>query len=183
MRYFDYQNPDPFTNPAFIVPIGSLDKSLIKNLAKVLDERFKIKFFVKEPLEIPKDAFNPRRGQFDPNKIFKILKRYEGKKMLGIIDKDLYARGLNFIFGQAESPGGCALISIKRLRQEFYGLPRDDNIFFKRIIKESIHELGHTFGLKHCSNRDCVMYFSNSIIDTDKKSSFFCKICREKLGL
>ena len=183
MRYFVHQNSDSFTNPATIVPIGSLNRALIKNLAKVLDERFKIKFFIKKPLEIPKDAFNPHRGQFNPTKIFNILKIYEGNKILGIIDQDLYAQGLNFIFGQAESPGRCALISVTRLKQEFYGLPKDNSVFFKRIIKEAIHELGHTYELKHCSNKNCVMYFSNSIIDTDKKSSFFCKICREKLGL
>jgi len=57
MRYFVHQNSDSFTNPAIIVPIGSLNKALIKNLSKVLNERFKIKFFIKKPLEIPKDAF------------------------------------------------------------------------------------------------------------------------------
>jgi len=184
MKYFGYQTTDSFTShSAFIVPIGPLDKSLLKNLANVLDERFKIRFFIQDPLEIPKDAFNPRRGQFDPAKIFKRLKSYKGKKVLGIIDEDLYVRGLNFIFGQAEPLGRCALISITRLRQEFYGLPKDEMISFNRIIKEAIHELGHTYGIKHCSNKDCVMFFSNSIIDTDKKSSFFCNMCREKLGL
>ena len=175
--------PDSFKNSAFIIPFGQLDETLLKNLAKVLDERFKISFFIKDPLEIPKDAFNPRRGQFDSNKIFNKLKKYEGKRVLGIIDKDLYVQGLNFVFGQAELPGRCALISITRLRQEFYGLPKDEMISFNRMTKEAIHELGHTYGLKHCSNKDCVMYFSNSIIDTDKKSSFFCKNCQEKLVL
>lgn len=184
MNYFGYQTPDSFTTySAFIVPIGSLDKSLLRNLAKVLDERFKIRFIIKDYLEIPKDAFNPKRGQFDSNKIFNKLKKYEGKRVIGIIDKDLYVQGLNFVFGQAELLGRCALISITRLRQEFYGLPKDDIIFFKRVIKEAIHELGHTYGLKHCSNENCVMFFSNSIIDTDKKSSFFCKNCQEKLVL
>jgi len=181
MRYFVHQNPDSFKNPAIIVPIGSLDKALIKNLAKVLEERFKIRFFIKDPLEVPKEAFNPQRGQFNPTIIFNILKIYEGNKILGIIDQDLYTQGLNFIFGQAESPGRCALISLTRLRQEFYGLSKDEMIFFNRIMKEAIHELGHTYGLKHCLNKNCVMFFSNSIIDTDKKSSSFCKMCQEKL--
>lgn len=182
MKYFNYQIPDSVTgHSAFIVPIGLVDKPILKNLAKVLYERFKIKFCVKEPLELPKDAFNPERGQYDTDKIFKILKRCEGKKVLGVIDKDLYAQGLNFIFGQAELPGRCALVSLTRLRQEFYGLPRDEMIFFDRIIKEVVHELGHTYGIKHCLNKNCVMFFSNSIIDTDKKSSFFCKMCQEKL--
>ena len=184
MKYYAYQTIDSFNaDSALIVPIGSLDKSLLKNLAKALEERFKIRFFIRGPLEIPKEAFNPKRSQFEPTNIFNILKRYKEKKVLGVIDKDLYTQGLNFIFGQAELPGSCALISITRLRQEFYGLPKDEKIFFKRAIKEAIHELGHTYGIKHCSNKDCVMFFSNSIIDTDKKSLFFCKVCQEKLKI
>jgi len=178
-----FPHPNLFIDPDFIVPIGKVDETIIKNLAKILYERFKIRFYIKKPIEIPINAFNPKRGQFDSNKIFNKLKKYEGKRVLGIIDKDLYVQGLNFVFGQAELPGRCTLISITRLRQEFYGLPKDERIFFNRIIKEAIHELGHTYGLKHCSNKDCVMFFSNSIIDTDKKSSFFCKMCQKKLVL
>lgn len=104
------------------------------------------------------------------------------KRVLGIIDKDLYVSELNFVFGQAESPGSHALISITRLRQEFYGLAKDDKIFFDRVIKEAVHELGHTYGLSHCSNPKCVMFFSNSLPDTDRKSSLFCERCLKKLA-
>ncbi|MBM4401501.1 MAG: hypothetical protein FJ045_06085, partial [Crenarchaeota archaeon] len=93
----------------------------------------------------------------------------------------LYASGLNFIFGQADTITGVALISLYRLRQEFYGLPSNEALFVDRATKETIHELGHTFGLGHCQNSRCVMHFSNSLADTDWKGVAFCSQCRPKL--
>ena len=37
-----------------------------------------------------------------------------------------------------------------------------------------------TFGLTHCEAKSCVMYFSHSISDTDKKILKLCKNCIEK---
>ena len=102
-------------------------------------------------------------------------------QMLGIADVDLYVPGLNFVFGQAEPPGKAALISLRGLRQEFYGLPPDKELFAKRAIKEAVHELGHTYSLGHCRDARCVMYFSNSLWDTDRKLALLCDDCRNKL--
>lgn len=166
---------------AFIVPIGKVDRALLENMADFLKERLKEAFDIKQSMEVPRDALNLRRNQYSSSYILNKLIKYKGKKVLGIVDKDLYTEGLNFVFGQAESPRRCALISITRLRQEFYGLPKDDRLFFDRVTKEAVHELGHTYGIGHCSNKNCVMFFSNSIIDTDNRSTSFCKLCLERI--
>jgi len=51
-----------------------------------------------------------------------------------------------------------------------------------RAVKEAVHELGHTFGLDHCSDPRCVMHFSNMLADTDRKGREFCPSCRARLA-
>jgi archaemetzincin len=101
------------------------------------------------------------------------------EKILGIVDRDLYVPELNFVFGEASQR--VAVISLTRLRQEFYNLPQDQHLFHKRALTEAVHELGHTYGLGHCGNPRCVMFFSNSLIDTDRKGSEFCPKCKRNL--
>jgi len=104
-------------------------------------------------------------------------------KILVICDIDAYSGDLNFVFGEAYKGGRIAAIYLPRLRQEFYGLESNKLVFHERIIKEAIHELGHTFGLFHCNNKLCVMHFSNSLYDTDIKEKRFCLDCKNKLRL
>lgn len=176
-----HQSPNSIVNSGIIVPIGEIDKVFLENLSSVLSKRFDISFKIENPLEIPEDAFDSKRGQYDSSQVLGKLRRYKGAKVLGIIDKDLYAPGLNFVFGQADLSDNYAIISITRLKQEFYGLPKNDKIFFDRAVKEAVHEIGHTYGLSHCSNPKCVMFFSNSLLDTDRKDSTFCERCLERL--
>ena len=101
------------------------------------------------------------------------------QKILGIVDHDLFVPELNFVFGEAGSK--AAVISLTRLRQTFYRLPEDQNLFDRRTLTEAVHELGHTYGLGHCENPRCVMFFSNSLSDTDRKGPEFCPRCTKNL--
>jgi len=94
---------------------------------------------------------------------------------------DLFAPGLNFVFGQAAVGGRICVVSLARLRPSFYGEEDDEDLLRLRAIKESVHELGHTFGLEHCPHRECVMHFSNCLEDTDIKGVFPCPSCRRVL--
>ena len=98
-------------------------------------------------------------------------------KVLGVVDVDVFVSELNYVFGEAFLPGRVALISLFRLRPEVYDEPANEDRFLRRAVKEAVHELGHTFGLNHCPNPKCIMHFSNSIADTDKKQTLFCSQC------
>ncbi|RLG67791.1 MAG: archemetzincin, partial [Methanobacteriota archaeon] len=74
-------------------------------------------------------------------------------------------------------------VATQRLDPIFYGEPPNPQLFRERTSKEVIHELGHTYGLGHCSRQSCVMHFSNTLLDTDRKSHHLCPSCRKLLGL
>jgi len=86
------------------------------------------------------------------------------------------------VFGEAQLDNQAALTSVHRLRQEFYGLPEDERLFFERCEKESLHELGHAFGLVHCREWECVMHSSNSIEQVDLKGGRCCDRCSALLS-
>lgn len=136
-----------------------------------------------ENIKTPESAFNEKRNQFRSETFIKILSKVKKRNeiALGIVDKDLYVDELNFVFGLADTFKGSAIVAVKRLRNEFYGKRKDENLFLMRVLKECVHEIGHLLGLPHCTNPKCIMYFSNSILDTDKKGPDFCSKCRKKL--
>ncbi len=170
-----------------VLPINGLRKIFQEKLSKRLEKTYQNivkKVRLGKKIKIPKNSYNPDRKQYNAKAFLDHLDsktKNDENKILGITEKDLYARGLNFVFGQAQAPGKYAIISTHRLKPEFYNKEKNRNLLEERIVKESIHELGHVFGLNHCEDSKCVMSFSNSINHVDRKNPDFCKKCRKKL--
>jgi len=173
-----------------ILRIGQVDPYPVGRIQENLSPTFpKTKcLLIDEILPIPDEAFERTRQQYLSNIILNKIRSLAEKKdlldhALGITNADIYIPKLNFVFGEAECPGKAALISLYRLSEEFYGKAPDIELLVERGTKEAVHELGHSLGLRHCSNPFCVMYFSNSIFETDRKQSLFCNKCRLKLEI
>jgi archaemetzincin len=127
-------------------------------------------------------AYNEDRGQYDSKLILKRLPNGcppDAIRLMGITHVDIYVPILKYVFGVAEIEGRCSLMSLYRLRPEFYDQPRDLNLLLERADKTAIHELAHTLGLTHCRDRHCVMFSSTHIENTDFKRLDFCPTCRE----
>jgi archaemetzincin len=166
-----------------LLPIGTVDEDILKKIQTELEEIYPesdCSIFEKS-MPIPADAYNRKRQQYYSTRILaeinKYVRRIKADRILGVTEVDLYVHQLNFVFGEATCPGKTALISLFRLRPEFYGQPANPELFVNRTVKEAVHEIGHTLGLKHCQNPRCVMFFSNSILDTDRKGKNFCEKC------
>lgn len=168
----------------YLIPFGNAGQKTIEALQHPLEKTFGIKVAVGSRAPVPPEAYDRARKQYLSTAFLNALRRNYPKdacKALGVVDVDLYVPRLNFVFGEAEKPGMVAVISLTRLRPEHYGDKEDNRLFAARTTKEAVHELGHTFGLGHCMNRECVMFFSNSLMDTDRKSAGFCKSCERVL--
>lgn len=162
-----------------LVPVGPLDDAVLRNLAPELKARFHVDIQRGEPLPIERDWLDTTRDQYRAGPILDAIvdRRRPGFRSLGIIDADIFAPNLDFIFGQAIVGGCCAIIGLARLREEFYHREADAELFARRTLIEAVHELGHTSGLDHCPDRHCVMFFSRTIQDSDRKGPDFCRIC------
>lgn len=121
-------------------------------------------------------SYNAQRRQYNAEILLDRVRLAPGPCTLGVTSRDLYVEGLNFVFGLADSPGKAAVISLHRL-----SAGTDETAFRSRAVKEAVHELGHTRGLGHCADPRCVMAFSNSLADTDRKGKEFCSRCAHKL--
>ncbi len=124
-------------------------------------------------------AFDPGRGQYYSTEILRRLQPLaeNGVRVLGVTELDLFVPVLTFVFGEAQLEGRCALVSFHRLREEFYGMPPRGDLLAERLLKESVHELGHTFGLRHCIDWQCVMASSHAVEFLDVKEAEFCRRC------
>jgi archaemetzincin len=165
-----------------IIPSGEIDRDVLTFLGEALSVTFTKKTYICPPLPKPAFAFDSRRRQYLSTAILRTVSAQHEyrhfKRVLVVVDVDLYVPRLNFVFGIAS--GESALISLTRLAPEWYGYPADRVLFQRRVLTEAVHELGHTFGLPHCTNPLCVMFFSNCLEDTDRKGPEFCARCARK---
>ncbi len=136
------------------------------------------------PAGEPHAAYDPGRGQFAAVRILRdtAARRPPGaSRLLAVTEKDLIPM-LSFVYGRAQLGGEAAVVSLARLRQEFYGLPASEPVLLARLRKEVLHEMGHTFRLVHCPDRSCVMALAVNIRQLDGKRDEFCESCLILLG-
>ena len=158
-----------------LLPLGAVVEVESNDLAQALSTRgMDVRITKQRP--IPQDAVNARRRQCWAEISLEVARGEPGDRVLAVTDGDLYADNLNFVFGLADSPGRCAVISLFRL-----GMGANEKTCRQRAVKEAAHEIGHTFGLSHCANSRCVMYFSNTLEDTDRTGDDWCESRAAKL--
>lgn len=128
--------------------------------------------------------YHPARRQYNADQLLEAMSlRVPGGylKYISLFRGDLYIPILTYIFGQAQLNGKHGIVSLYRLRNELYGLQENNDLMLRRFSKVVVHELGHTFGLIHCTHIACIMQSSTYVEDLDQKDLKFCRSCRENL--
>lgn len=164
---------------------SSIDGGMFDHTAKALEREFGVTVQKRSYAFRLPSAFDKPRGQYLSSGLLRSMlgdaSLADSQKMLGIVDVDLYAPVLTFVFGEAQLGGTSGILSTFRLHNDFYGLPEDLELLRTRVVKEAVHETGHLFGLVHCHSFECVMRSSTYVEEIDLKTPSLCTSCRAKL--
>jgi len=167
-----------------LLPIGNFDGQLLRELGAALGGLFRVSFRIQpRPLD-PEFAFHPERQQYHSSQVLAAMQpllTQDCWRMLAVTAVDLYIPILTFVFGEAQIGGPCAVVSSYRLRQEFYGLGPDSGILRSRLLKEAVHEIGHTLELTHCHDYRCAMAASHAVEWIDIKEAWLCGRCEGQM--
>ena len=168
-----------------LLPIGDVNLRALEQLGPLLAQQFHVAWDIVQPGLDPQFAYHAERQQYHSTELLARMHRYLGPecwRLLGITSHDLYIPILTFVFGEAQMAGPAAVVSTHRLRQEFYGLAPDQNLHGERLLKEAVHELGHTLDLRHCEDYRCAMAASHAVEWIDLKESGLCPACSERMS-
>jgi len=171
-------------NLIHLLPVGKVDVMLLQTLSAAIPRclPFHCEVF---PAELnPAPAYHAERLQYHSSEILERMQSFvrpQSCRLLGVAGVDLYIPILQYVFGEAQMGGPCALVSFHRLRQEFYGLSPDVELLNQRLLKESIHELGHTLNLRHCQDYRCGMASAHAVELIDLRTSTLCESCRVQI--
>jgi archaemetzincin len=168
-----------------LIPCGRVSHEMLAFLEEGLRREFGANVACAGAMMVPEAAYAAERRQYRADAFIDQAPAKDlGRQNLALVvtDADLYVPRLNFVFGLADRRRRTAVISLARLNPEFYGRSSNPELHNERALKEAVHELGHLMGLGHCSDPACIMFFSNTLADTDRKGPGFCPRCRQQLG-
>jgi archaemetzincin len=170
-------------NLVHLLPVGNIDTALLESVSRSLPECLPVRCEILASPFDPGAAYHAERQQFHSSEILQRMQPLATRswRLLAIADVDLYIPILTYVFGEAQIAGPCAVVSAFRLGQEFYGLDRDEDLLRERLLKECVHELGHTLDLRHCQDYRCAMASSHAVEWIDLRESTFCESCRSRV--
>ena len=146
-----------------LLPLGKVDDRLLVNLQSRLVRALGFEIPIKDAHLDFELTMDEKRNQYDSTRLLLQLRTlYRANsgfphKFLSVFPNDLFIPVLTFVFGEAELSGDVAIVSYYRLQNERYGLEPDSTLLLQRLLTESLHEIGHLYGLTHCHEPVCVM--------------------------
>ena len=163
-----------------ISPIGNFDPEITEPVKKEINRIFGFPALIIPVLEDVDFALDSGRNQYHSTSILQRLEKSApsfAMKIIAITKVDLFIPILTHVYGEAQLGGKACVVSTHRLKDQI-SAAHPDIIFKQRIVKEAVHELGHTFNLRHCKEHACIMHYCRTELDVDRKSDQLCRYCK-----
>lgn len=168
-----------------VVPLGEVDFMLVNRLATNIGPVFNRSVDILKGMKAPEEAFNVIRNQHYASIILQKLERIKAnnkEQVIAVCEEDIYLPDEAYVITHYDSVSGTAIISLNKIRQEFYGLPEDDKKIYSRLYKLAVQQMAYLNGAAGCRNPKCIHYFSMNMMDIDNRGTKLCDICRRQLG-
>lgn len=175
---------DPNSITIGVATLGKIPSTVPKVIAAHISGYYDLTAWVLVPRKQPAYAFDERRLQYNAGIILDTLNAvsFKGcKKVLGVLNVDIFIPIFKHVFGEARQGGRIAIISLYRLGQHQNGSAVSRSDLYSRAAKVALHELGHLFNLHHCDNGNCLMHFSGALDELDTLSFTLCRYCKAYL--
>jgi len=156
-----------------LLPLRNSDKKIIANTYIKLS-RFLSNLEILPTTNMPSSAYYKPRDRYRADSLIHWLnsKAKSNEIYVGLTGVDISAtKGIHEdwgVMGLSYIPGKACVVSYARLK--------DKSTFYKVVI----HEIGHTMGLPHCSNKTCFMRDADGK-DTTGEEKEFCQACKARL--
>lgn len=163
-----------------ISPIENIAVCNYQSLGQEIHRTFGFKTEIKSLLQDVNFAYDLTRDQYHSTAILEKLASTSppsATKIVAITHVDLFIPILTHVYGEAQLAGKACIVSTFRL-QEGLSITNIEKEFENRVVKEVLHELGHTFNLRHCDDKSCIMHYCRSIKDVDRKTDQLCRYCK-----
>jgi archaemetzincin len=166
-----------------ISPVGDLSTELIEAIVGEIQRVFGFASAIDSILQDLSFARDQSRNQHHSTMILDQLAAnapVRAIRVIAIAQVDLFIPILTHVYGEAQLGGTACIVSTFRLNEGRSGMNISKK-YIDRIVKEAIHELGHTFNLRHCPEATCIMHYCRNEEDVDRKSDELCRYCKVML--
>lgn len=167
-----------------ISPIGEFSSELIEAVAGEIKRVFGFSTATEAVLQDLDFALDRNRNQYHSTMILEQLAANcpaQAIRVIAIAQVDLFIPILTHVYGEAQLGGTACIVSTYRLNEGRMARNISPK-YLDRIVKEAIHELGHTFKLRHCPEHACIMHYCRNEEDVDRKSDQLCRYCQVMLA-
>lgn len=178
--------PEGSDDAILILPIGlkgveasAPDESQLEALSLSLLESLDLRIVIGQKIELPAMLIDRQTGQMRADlalgEIAQRARKTRYLRIIGITAKDIAIPKYNYLFGLAQKGGRACIVSTAR-----FGTPGTAQAQ-KRLDKVALHELGHTFGLMHSTDRQSIMVYSDSLDILDSAAWLFTEADRKAI--
>jgi archaemetzincin len=162
-----------------ILPLGRMDTSYLGFLKNEIPKFYNVEVVLPAMEPLPGYAFYKPRQRYTADSLLHFLRSRSAKKseyVLGVTAKDIATSNANIVtwgvMGLGYLPGNACVISSFRIKSNL----KNPHQVFDRFLKVALHELGHNFGLGHCSDQHCIMVDAEGENKLDGEEKF-CQTC------